>query len=109
MTAPARLPCWARPTYDGVPDGYGLALLRDQNVLSTESSNLMPFDPVGLAPGASIPVAFLNVAPPCADPHATVPLGSKGAAGYRLIYETLGWRRIGVVWPHVSVTVAGCE
>ena len=106
---PGPITLLGRPAYDGEPEQYGLAMLRDQNSMSADAGNLTRFEPVALAPGASIAVAFLNVADGCADPAASADRGHRWAGGYALIFEVLGWRRTGTVWPHASIYVAGCE
>lgn len=97
-----------RPDMDLHPSPFGLALLRDPAVLSAEPANLRAFEPVLLGPGATVTVAFTTQGERCADPA-----GSSGWGRYMtahpLIYDVLGWRREGDVWPHVSVTEAGCQ
>jgi hypothetical protein len=87
----------------------GLALLRNPGLLSADQANLRAFDPVSLPPGETVTVAMVQTADTCADPAADVTQRGRYAASYPLVYDVLGWRRVGDVFPHFSVTVAGCD
>ena len=101
-----------RPMLAGAPASGGLALLRDPQRVSADPSNLVPFHPVNIQAGEMLSVAWLGVAPACADPTALVkPLtpGGGWSTGHPFIYEVLGWRRDGIIWSHFSTTLAGCD
>jgi hypothetical protein len=97
-----------RESFDGASRSFGLALLRNPD-LPADAPNLLPFQPVELPPGGSVSVAMIKTAESCAKAQADVDRGDTGATGYPFVYELLGWRRVGYVWPHFAVTVAGCE
>jgi hypothetical protein len=97
-----------RRATDIQPSPIGLGLLRDPSVLSADPANLRPFEPVVLGPGATVTVAVVQEADACADPAGSSAWG-RYAMGSPFVYDVLGWRRVGHVYRHFSVTEAGCD
>lgn len=91
-----------------VPSPIGLGLLRDPGKLPADPANLRPFEPVILAPWATVTGAMVTEADSCADPAGSSDWGGYATA-HPFVYDVLGWRRVGYVYPHFSVTETGCD
>jgi hypothetical protein len=101
--------------FDYMPTGLGL--LRDPTYVSAEQGRVIPFHPIVLAPGDEVTLVVAASAGSCADPAGeadpATPPGVTLWDNRRLtfVYEVAGWRRVGVTYPAVGVTVpttAGC-
>jgi hypothetical protein len=88
------------------PAVIGLGLLVDAAQPLTEA-NVRPFEPVDLPPGGEAHLVIIRLAPACASGDiSTLPRGSEMRGDvHRFVYETLGWRGIGVLRPPFEVTV----
>jgi hypothetical protein len=107
--APFPVTLLGRRNPESEPYGWGLAWSSDPATSSADPTTLEPFRPIELAPRGTTLVTMVMLAPECANPDADVEVPDKGAYGYPFVYEVLGWRRVGYVWPHAAMTVAGCH
>jgi hypothetical protein len=91
---------------DDVPNGLGL--LRDPGVISATRTDVVPFHPVQLGPGQEVTLVVADVGGRCADSTAPVLVDPPNVRNPRVlpfVFEVLGWRQVGTVWPQFEVTV----
>jgi hypothetical protein len=104
----------------GAPIDYrpiGLGLLRDPTTFKLDAGDVEQFHPVSIGAGEEVAIVVASIAGFCADPAGeadpATPPGVTLWDNRRLafVYEVAGWRRVGVTYPAVGVTVpttAGC-
>jgi hypothetical protein len=86
----------------------GLGLLRDPSFISADPSNVVPFHPVELAPDQEVTVVVAWLGGSCANPAGTWHVDTdleQSSIIARFVYEAVGWRRVGEVYPRFDISV----